>query len=294
MDATPVPPPGDRSRLVDALIRERTVVGMILLNTIALCFLSTQDSGEGFHSPWFVVDYVCVCFFVLEAILKIGRIGWRPYIRNGWNRFDFSVVALGTPVLLSPLIDLHGFAVLLLLRLGRLFRLFRLLHFIPRVDRLAAGVRRALRASVAVFLALVLVNVILSIAATMLFRGVAPEHFDNPILSMYSVFRVFTVEGWYEIPDTLARRIASPQFAVVARVFFVLTVILGGLLGLSLANAVFVDEMTADNTRELEADVRKLHAAIETLSEEVRALRGDLADRNCTDPPRGPPAGHEP
>jgi len=56
---------------------------------------------------------------------------------------------------------------------------------------------------------------------------------------------------------------------VGARVFFVIAVLVGGILGLSLANAVFVDEMMMDNTDVLERKV-------DLLTEELRALRDDL------------------
>lgn len=56
---------------------------------------------------------------------------------------------------------------------------------------------------------------------------------------------------------------------VGARIFFVVAVLVGGILGLSLANAVFVDEMMMDNTENLE---RKVDA----LTEEVRRLREDV------------------
>ncbi|MBW2278695.1 MAG: hypothetical protein JRF63_14485 [Deltaproteobacteria bacterium] len=56
---------------------------------------------------------------------------------------------------------------------------------------------------------------------------------------------------------------------MLARVYFVMAVIIGGIIGLSLANAVFVDEMTMDNTVKLETKVDKL-------LDEVRALRTQL------------------
>jgi voltage-gated sodium channel len=46
-------------------------------------------------------------------------------------------------------------------------------------------------------------------------------------------------------------------------------VLIGRILGLSLANAIFVDEMMMDNTHTVE---RKVDA----LTEEVRRLRDDL------------------
>ncbi len=85
-----------------------------------------------------------------------------------------------------------------------------------------------------------------------------------------------TIEGWYEIPEKLEARAAASdvvsnpgQFAVMARLLFVMAVFVGGILGLSLANTVFVDEMMVDNTGVLE---RKVDA----LSEEVRSLRRQI------------------
>lgn len=251
------------------------MVGVVILNTVALFFMASERQSE-WGSAWFVIDYLCVIYFLLEAALKIQRSGFRGYLASGWNRFDFLIVLLSLPVLVAPVVELHDFAAVLLLRLGRLFRLFRLLRFIPNRDHLASGIHRAMKASVGVFLALGLINFVLAIGATMLFGDIAPEHFDDPLRSMYSLFRVFTLEGWYEIPDLLAARAGSESLAMAARLFFVGSVVLGGLFGLSIANAVFVDEMTMDNNQELERRIEVLTKEIHILREELRAaLRPD-------------------
>ena len=91
-----------------------------------------------------------------------------------------------------------------------------------------------------------------------------------------SIFKVFTVEGWYEIPEALEEKARSNggvenlrTFSIAVRVFFMAAVFIGGILGLSLANAVFVDEMIMDNTVDLERKV-------DGLAEEIRALRREL------------------
>ena len=61
--------------------------------------------------------------------------------------------------------------------------------------------------------------------------------------------------------------------ATFARVYFVLAVSIGGLLGISLANAVFVDEMTLDNNDELEAKIDKLVAQVASLEAELKTRR---------------------
>lgn len=50
------------------------------------------------------------------------------------------------------------------------------------------------------------------------------------------------------------------------------SVLIGGILGLSLANAVFVDEMTADNTKKAEEMIMELKEEIEKLRFEVKKL----------------------
>ena len=262
-------------RFVDWFVSDRLVMAVIVLNATALVLHEMAPRGTPLRSLWFWIDWVCVVYFLVEAVLKVRRDGWPRYWANGWNKFDFTVVVLSLPALLGPFLHVSRFAFVLILRLGRLFRLFRLLRFIPNLDHLVFGVRRALRASVGVFLALFLINLILAVMATLLFRDLDSEHFGNPVVSGYSIFQVFTVEGWNEIADGLEERAAekNPKGARLlvtgTRVFFVVAVLIGGILGLSLANAVFVDEMIMDNNEGLEAKV-------DALTEEIRQLRRDL------------------
>lgn len=252
-------------------ISERVVVSVIVLNTLALFMLGFQYGG--WHDRiWFAVDYACVIYFVLEAAVKIRVWGWRRYWHDGWSRFDFLIVVASLPVLATPLVDLRDFNVVLLLRVGRLFRLFRLLRFLPDREHMLAGIVRALKASVGVLIAVVLFNFILAMGAMMLFRDHAPDHFASPFQSLYTMFQIFTVEGWYEVPAEIAINSGSDVWGAAARVYFVLAVLIGGILGLSLANAVFVDQMITDNTDELEHKV-------DTLTAEIRALRQELRAR---------------
>ena len=118
-------------------------------------------------------------------------------------------MAISLPVLLSPFLDLRSFSVFLVLRVSRLFRLFKILRFIPNGELIAAGLLRSLKASVGVFLALFFLNLMFALGATLIFGERLPQHFGNPIISIYTLFRVFTVEGWYEIPELLLSETSS-------------------------------------------------------------------------------------
>ncbi|MEO0731704.1 MAG: ion transporter, partial [Bacteroidota bacterium] len=85
-------------------------------------------------------------------------------------------------------------------------------------------------------------------------------------------FQLFTLEGWNEIPAAIIANEASPMGPMAAgmtRFYFAIVVVLGGVFGMSLANAVFIDEMMMDNNKELEDKV-------DALVEEIRQLRGEL------------------
>ena len=183
-------------------------------------------------------------------------------------------MVVSLPALVTFFTDFSDLHVLLVLRGARLLRLLRVLRFVPHAEQLWGGIMRALKASVGMLLALALYNVVLALIANRLFAEIAPADFGDPLLSLYSMFKVFTVEGWNTIPDLLA---TTTSVGALARGFFVFAVLTGGILGLGIVNAVFVDEMVMDNNDALEARVVDLQSEVATLraqqDEVLRLLR---------------------
>ena len=78
--------------------------------------------------------------------------------------------------------------------------------------------------------------------------------------------------SWHEIPDAIGRN-ASAEWTAFARIYFGVAVLVGGILGLSLGNAVFVDQMMADNNDVVERDVAEMTREVSLLRAEIRELR---------------------
>ena len=218
------------------------------------------------------IDYFFVILFLVEAIVKISHYGWKDYWKEGWNKFDFFIVIVSMPALLSPFVALgRSTSFLKILRLGRMVRLLRLMSFIPRMAIIMEGLVRALKASVFVMIALTFLNFILALFTCHFFSEISPEYFADPAISMYSIFKMFTVEGWYEIPDSIAVGFAEEGYENASiligasRFYFIIVVLLGGIFGMSLANAVFVDEMTSDNNSAVEDKLDNLEKQIAEL-----------------------------
>jgi len=252
-----------RQKLLKRLFSETVVLAIIVLNTAALVLDGFPNIHAHYGELLHTFDLACLIYYVLEVFAKVGIMSWPSYIKDNWNKFDFSIVLLGIPALIDPIFpgEFRGAEAILFLRMGRFLRFFRMLRFIPNVSHIWNGILRSLKASVGIFLVLFILNLITAMGANGLFAKYAPEYFGDPYISFYSMFKVFTIEGWYEIPDELAlNEEITPGMLVFIRSYFALSVIIGGVLGLSLANAVFVDEMTLDNNDELEQlvlDMRK-------------------------------------
>ena len=177
------------------------------------------------------------------------------------------IVVLSLPALLINVIDIPNTSLLLLLRMFRLVRLVRFIRFIPNMTQVMEGLGRALKASVFVLVMLVVLNFLLALFACHFFGNTTEEYFGNPLISAYSIFQLFTVEGWNEISAETVATIDHPVAAGFTRIFFVFIVLCGGIFGLSLANAIFVDEMTIDNNRALERKIDDLQLQLSELKD---------------------------
>ena len=249
-------------------LNERAMLLAIILNAVVIFALYFPE----LRNNWWLlaIDHAFILFFLVEVIVKLVVLKPKAYFDAGWNRFDFIIVIGSLPVFLEGLYPVpEATGLLILLRLFRLVRLVRFLRFIPNIEQVMAGLGRAIRASVFVLAALVFLNFMLAIVTCHFYADLAPQYFGNPLVSIYSIFQMFTLEGWNEIPATIVANSDSDMTIGMTRFYFAFVVVLGGIFGMSLANAVFIDEMMMDNNKELEDKV-------DALTDEIRALRASL------------------
>lgn len=248
-------------------LSERAMLFAVIVNAVIIFALYFPELHG---NRWLLtVDHAFILFFLVEAIVKLTILKPKAYFSSSWNRFDFIIVVGSLPVLFVDYLDIPDTSLLILLRLFRLVRLVRFLRFIPNIEQVVGGLGRALKASVLVLAALVFLNFMLAIVTCHFYAAVAPEYFGNPLVSIYSLFQMFTLEGWNEIPAAITARSESPMTIGLTRFYFACVVILGGIFGMSLANAVFVDEMTMDNNKVLEEKVDALLLEVKKLREEM-------------------------
>jgi len=252
-------------------LNEKFIMAVILLNA---CVIYAQTDGCE-NMVLTVLDIACTLIFLIEMIVKHVEYGVRGYWRNGWNRLDGILVIAAIPSLIElwvPLTNIN-LSVLLILRVLRVLRFFRVIHFFPNFAKIVKAMQAAMRDSYGVLLSFFVTIVIFGLLNCSLFRNADPAHFSTPLRSIYSVFQICTVEGWYEIPNAVADYYSdSTVLPHLIRCYFVVLLILGGIIGMSFINSIFVDAMVADNNDTVEAKIDELNAKIDKLQSQIEQL----------------------
>ena len=143
----------------------------------------------------------------------------------------------------------------------RIFKTIRFIKFIPNIEHLFSGIKRALKASVFVFVGFAIYIFIIGILSFYFFHESGGNYYKDPILSLYSTFKIFTVEGLFEIPEEITANYSTTK-AFMTYLYFIFVVITGGIFGLSLVNSIFVDSMVSDNNDDIEKKIDNLEVKV--------------------------------
>ena len=225
-------------------LNDRFILSVILLNCIVL-FL--EEMGM-MHPAIMALDMICMLLFTIEMVVKHYQQGVRGYWSNGWNCMDgiLVLVSLSSLPIMFLSIQAPDLSVLLALRALRIFRFFKVMHLFPHFSTIMRNFGRALRDSASLFVGYLVILFLSSMISCELFAERSPEFFGDPLLSIASTFRLFTIEGWYEIPDAICADMVRPLSSLVY-IYFIGLLVLGGIIFMSLLNSVFVDAMVSDN-----------------------------------------------
>ena len=138
-------------------LNDKLILILILLNAVVI-FISGFDLQETEKSVLTLIDNVITALFVVEIVVKFREYGVKNYFKSNWNKFDFILIVLSVPTLISFTlnIEISDISFLLVFRVMRVFKSFRFLKFVPGIEYLVKGIQRALKASIIVLFGLVI------------------------------------------------------------------------------------------------------------------------------------------
>lgn len=251
-----------KNPLTALFLNEKAILVVIFINVTCIYL---RECGYT-YTVIRILDDLCTVIFIIEMIIKHIHLGIRGYWRSGWNRLDGILVIISLPSLITELFPcaITQLSFLLAIRLLRVLRFFRIMHLFPNIATIMKGFRRALKDSSAILLSFFIIIITIGLINCALFRQLVPEYFSTPPHSIYTVFRLFTIEGWYEIPDAIAR-VTSPAIGGIVRVYFCMLLVGGGIIGMSFINSVFVDAMVSDNNDDIKEQLLQMEKKLDQL-----------------------------
>lgn len=259
-------------KIADAPWFQPLVLGVILFAG-ALVGLETSPAITGRHGALLLgLDRLVLGFFVFEIAVKLasrGREWWR-FFADGWNVFDFVIVA----VCLLPFPT--QFAAVL--RLVRVLRVLRLVSALPRLQILVGALLKSIPSMAYVAVLLLLHFYIFAVLGVSFFRAADPEAFGHIGRAMLTLFTIVTLEGWVDIME---RQLAAGTLAAPGVVaYFVLFILLGTMIILNLLIGVIMNGMQ-EAAAEAAATNRARHehgTGAPSVDDDFRALEAQVKD----------------
>lgn len=240
------------------------VMAIIVLNAVSLGMETSGGLTADYGALLYAFDMFALIVFCVEIGAKLIHRDIR-FFKDGWNVFDFLVVAIALVPASGP------FAVL---RTLRILRALRLLTVVPAMKRVIGALISALPGMGSVFTIIFLVFYVAAVLATNFFGDAFSEWFGSIGKSLFTLFQIMTLESW-------SMGIVRPVMVVFphAWAFFVPFIMITTFAIVNLFIGIIVDAMQSQHTEEqdvLEAGNMELLEGEKAILSELKALRAEV------------------
>eukprot|EP01065_Artemidia_motanka_P052349 TRINITY_DN9431_c0_g2_i1.p1 TRINITY_DN9431_c0_g2~~TRINITY_DN9431_c0_g2_i1.p1 ORF type:complete len:2131 (+),score=591.16 TRINITY_DN9431_c0_g2_i1:72-6464(+) len=160
-----------RNRVFD-VVHHQVFEGIVILLIFANCvFLAMEDPTQDTQPAWLgVMELFFMCAFLTEMLMKVFAMGFvmhpGSYLRNGWNRLDFLIVAMSI-LALFPFFGNYS-----AIRTLRVLRPLRSINGIQGLKNIVNGLLGSVRKLVNVLLLAAFLLAILGILGVWLWAGI--------------------------------------------------------------------------------------------------------------------------
>jgi voltage-gated sodium channel len=200
---------------------------------------------------------------------------FKNFHNDKWNKIDFYSVLLAIPSIGVLFVeDLEIFAGFTVLRTLRIFKILRVIEFIPEGKKISSKLLKALKGVFFIMVAFIIYSTIISLISVTLFKSSAPSFFSNAFDSFFTIFKIFSGDGFSDVVAEIVSN-SSLEFGYFTKLYFVVIVFTGSILGLSLINSVFIDQMSNSDEKS-EKELKSLEKKIDMLLKNQELLINEL------------------
>lgn len=214
--------------------------------------------------PWILhtfvfLDGVITLIFLFEISIRFIACEKRSaFFRDPWNVFD-------TLIVLISLIPLDDSEVVLVARLVRVFRVLRMISIIPELRILMNSFFKALPRLGYVMALMFIIFYIYAAFGSLFFEKINPVLWGDIAISLLTLFRVMTFEGWTDILyETMA---VYP----LSWIYFISFIFLTTFAFLNMVIGIMVSVLEEEHINETELNDRMV--TLKDLHSEIQELK---------------------
>lgn len=246
------------------------VMGLIIFNAVIIG-METYPNLYYQYKDWFYYsERLLLWIFTFEiAIRMIAVRPWHNFFKDGWNLFDFVIIASGHL--------LAGGYFVSVLRVLRILRVLRAITIMPSLQKMILALLRTIPALGNIIFLMFLLFYIFAVLGTMFFKETAPEYFGTLHASFLTLFQVVTLESW-------ASGVMRPILADEpwAWAYFVAFILVGTFIIINLFIGVIVNNMQQAHE---EMCAEKSKDELTLLREEIAQLKVLIVESQAKDRP---------
>ncbi len=231
--------------LVESGIFRYFILFLILTSGVIVGLETYPTINSKYQGLFHIIDQVIIYIFLVEIVLKILSMGQKPweYFQDPWNVFDFIIVA----VCFIPSIDAHFVAVL---RMARILRVFRIISIFPKLQILVNALLKSIPSMGYVVVLLFLIFYIYAVMGSFIFAERDPVNFGSLHLTLITLFKVLTLEGWTDILNIQLYGSVEPNanfnmedVSYWSLAYFISFILLGAMIIMNLFIGVIMNSM---------------------------------------------------
>lgn len=243
-------------KLVTARYFERFILGVILVNAIALgadTFHMEGNTGSVVSN----INSICLGIFVIELVLKL--IVYRlSFFKDGWNVFDFIIIVLS----LAPAVSfLSSSRVLRIFRVFRVFRVTRIISSLKSLRHIVQALIDSLPSVGWTFVLLAIISYVYGIIGTELFGKISPEYFGTLWKSFYTLFQLMMADDLGNITRPIIAEDGMAVIYFISFSFIAIMMVLNVLIG------IMVDSIEEVKKKPIEKNESDNHENMDIVTE---------------------------
>lgn len=253
-----------RERRLNSRLIDNFIMVVIIINAISLGMETSEYFNAEYGTALRLIDNIALGIFTLEIGTKMLLMRMR-FFRNAWNIFDFLIVGVSLLTFIPQLSVLRSL---------RILRIFLLISFMPKLRFIVQSLLLSLPGILGISILLAVMFYVFGVIATQIFGADNPYTFGTLGRSLYSLFRITTLDGCWTIINKVLKNHHYAYF------FFIPFILLSSYIILNIFIAIIVNSMREARLRNeeksrkaaLDAEVKRSDEALDKMENLMKKL----------------------